>query len=422
MRINFLSRLVRKVAFLTLVALALASCKKEEYNVGSLSVKLESSLKSVSLENVTVTLTNTQDKRNYTKMTNQEGKILFKDLILGTYDVLAFKTENEISLSANVSAFEIVKGENSLTLSINSSPSSKQGLVIKEVYYNGSAENSYSVMFKDQFVEIFNNSDSLIYADGLYVANLYGATEETDAADPVSKQFDIKENVYADWIQKIPGSGKEYPIQPRKSLLISLNAINFKADTTITEKNKVLDLSKSDFEYYSYDWLIEKGRKDLYKMFDLDNPDVKNMENIFITGGLEYCLMDMTGTSFVLFKTDENLANKQAVNFKSKGADGKFSDIPLVAIPVSSIIDGVDFLHDETGTPYKRLPESIDSGFKYLVGKEEGTLTGKSMRRKVNEELSKKLKRVILKDNNNSAIDFEVIDTPTPRGFDKLSY
>lgn len=422
MRINFLSKFVRKIAFLTLVAVALASCKKEEYNVGSLSVQLNRDLETISLENVEITLTNTQDKRNYTKITDKEGKVFFQDLILGTYDVLASKKEEAISLSANISAFEIVKGENSLTLNIKSSSNLKQGLVIKEVYYNGSAENTYSVMFKDQFVEIFNNSDSVIYADGLYVANLHGATEETNSADPVSSQFDIKKNVYADWIQKIPGSGKEYPIQPRKSLLISLNAINFKAEKSITEKDKVVDLSKSDFEYYSYDWLVEKGRENLYKMFDLDNPDVKNMKNIFITGGLEYCLMDMTGTSFVLFKTDEDLANKQPNIFKSKGSDGKFSDIPLVAIPVSSIIDGVDFLHDETGTPYKRLPTTIDSSFKYLVGKEEGTLTGKSMRRKVNEDLSKKLKRVILQDNNNSAMDFEVIDTPTPRGFNNLSY
>ena len=42
-------------------------------------------------------------------------------------------------------------------------------LVFKEIYFAGSPKN----YFRDQFYEIYNNSDSPLYLDGLYFAALY---------------------------------------------------------------------------------------------------------------------------------------------------------------------------------------------------------------------------------------------------------
>lgn len=45
-------------------------------------------------------------------------------------------------------------------------------LVFKEIYYAGSRSETGGVYFRDQFYEIYNNSSSVLYLDGLYIANL----------------------------------------------------------------------------------------------------------------------------------------------------------------------------------------------------------------------------------------------------------
>src|SRR5690606_5992471 len=115
-------------------------------------------------------------------------------------------------------------------------------LVIKQVFYAGS-HATQGASFRDQFIEIYNNSNEVIYADGLYIAQLYGKNNMTvNATSLANGQFDWSKSlgmtagsaantdyVYADYVLQIPGSGTQYPIQPGQSLVIAQNGSNHKA-------------------------------------------------------------------------------------------------------------------------------------------------------------------------------------------------
>src|SRR5690606_23688627 len=48
------------------------------------------------------------------------------------------------------------------------------GLVFKQIYYAGS-DTRNGATFRDQFIEIYNNSNDTIYADSLYIAQVFGS-------------------------------------------------------------------------------------------------------------------------------------------------------------------------------------------------------------------------------------------------------
>jgi len=76
-------------------------------------------------------------------------------------------------------------------------------------------------------------------------------------------------------------------------------------------------------------------------------------------------------------------------------------------MPKSAIFDAVEYRDNLTEVDYKRLDPSLDAG---LTGGLE-TYQGKSIQRKIDRIVDG---RIILMDNNNSSIDFEILDTPTP--------
>ena len=92
-------------------------------------------------------------------------------LELGTYTV-----------SASIQTVEFAFNGNSENLSINATNLSlevslvavalKGGLVFKEIYYSGSRTPALAGYYSDQFHEIYNNSDQIIYLDGLCIGTL----------------------------------------------------------------------------------------------------------------------------------------------------------------------------------------------------------------------------------------------------------
>src|SRR5690606_18853036 len=78
--------------------------------------------------------------------------------------------------------------------------------------------------FRDHFIEIYNNSNEVLYADGLYIATLEGNTNSTLTSYTLpTGQYDWSQStgnnigsaantdyVYASNIIKVPGTGTQY--------------------------------------------------------------------------------------------------------------------------------------------------------------------------------------------------------------------
>jgi hypothetical protein len=412
------SFLFRNAILAIFIALGFSACEKDdEVSLANLDVQLEvaESFTGLSTGEVYVYITNTIDNGVDSALTNADGLAQFMNIAPGTYNVSASMnlTEEEagaasgyyeeMTLNAVENDVQLMGGiDSQVFITLNGEPASS--LVIKEFYYNGANDPTYSIMFKDQFVEIYNNSSEVVYADGLYLANLAPSRDGIDEND-VPLSLEMTEYVYASKILQVPGSGEEYPIQPGESIVVCLNAVDYTNDGA--NADITVDLSTADFETYAVDWLQSLGRTGS-AYFDLDNVDVPNMECVYLNiENYGWFNFDISSASIVIFRND-NFEIEQVADPSKEVPD--FSDY-FAKINVNDVVDGIDMMYNAETSAFKRLPEKIDAGFNFIEGE---TYTSKSVRRKVAKEIDG---RRILLDTNNSTNDFEVIDLPTPRGF-----
>ncbi|PCH77712.1 MAG: hypothetical protein COB98_02635 [Flavobacteriaceae bacterium] len=408
-----------KQQLLVLMAvLCLASCKKDDENyLGTLEVQiaLKEGLKNISIADLTISVLNTVDNTKVEGQSDSTGNYVFLDLPAGLYNITVSETREEANyaLSGSVTGIQVKRQEVSAETLTLDAVEPNAGLVIKEVYYGGAADG-YASLFKDQFIEIFNNSAEVIFADGLYIANLYGETGNASSKHPITEELDISKYVYADFIDQIPGDGTQFPVQPGSSIVIALNAVNFKEGNP--KEAFAVDNTGADLERYSVDWRENQGLTG-NAYFDLENPAVPNMINIYMNNGL--WLFDLYGTSVVIFRQDNAFTENDIVTYVKEGTT---SEVFLTKISVDTILDGAEFLENSGAAAYKRIPTTVDSGFNFLKADGGAFYSSMSMQRKIDEVRSTRFGRLLLQDTNDSSVDFESIASPNQRGYDGITY
>lgn len=241
-------------------------------------------------------------------------------------------------------------------------------LIISEIYVCGPSGSG--LYYHDKYVEIFNQSDSVLYLDSLMIAVVYsssylGLNYRDDPAYVHSKSI---------WI--FPGTGHDFPIQPGEFVVCAEDAI----DHRINAPNSI-DLTHSAFEFYKDD------------APDVDNPAVPNMIRIYQPSGNDWLIGGERGALILARFSVDSL----------KAFDDQF------LIPYRTIFDGVEYMSDPTKLDEKILNQSIDAGTTGGIQ----FYTGKSMERLLISEIGRK----ILKDENNSSVDFVIIDQPTPQTY-----
>jgi hypothetical protein len=263
--------------------------------------------------------------------------------------------------------------------------------VIREMYYAGSRRPTGGTYFFDQFFEIVNNSTDTLYAGGLMLANVFGVAGQINPSSQPTPFQDDPNHVYADAVWGIPGGPGDHPVAPGGSILIAQQGINHRSDPDGNPDSPV-DLGDADFEMYV----------DVPDSRDLDNPAVPNMEMLHRRFGF-YALVAVFGPSIVI--VEGAFDSFEAVQIPDQAPTSP----PVIRIPVANVVDGVDALQNPQSGPFKRLPAGVDAGFISV----SGTYTGESVRRRVQAVIGG---RTVYQDTNNSANDFEVLSTPTPRG------
>lgn len=408
---------------LALVALVsvlfVTSCEKKAPELSVIQVTLSTSaaFNGVPLSNVPVEVVNTIDNSKIKLVTNDAGVARFEGLAPSTYNISAsieltpdqafnytgFNKAVTINASvSNISVLPLQTSNQTLTLD------GKAGgdLVIKEVYSLGAANDGYAIMFKDQFIEIFNNSDEVQYLDKLYIAYL-APSRAGQSTNDVPLGLPLNQCVYASKILQFPGTGAQYPIQPGMGAVVAMNAVNYLEQKPLA---KTVDNSKAQFDTYAITWLQSLGRSGS-TYFDIDNPDVPTMNCIylFVKDNGWFNMDDYASIALV--------RSSEAPTETIKDPTVTTSDIFYMKIPVADIIDGVDILAKSSSGAFKRLPADIDAGFAYAQENGSANYTGKSLRRKLAKTLS--TGRNVLMDTNNSTNDLEVIVPPTPHSYDK---
>ncbi|MGE0079368.1 MAG: DUF4876 domain-containing protein [Bacteroidales bacterium] len=363
-------------------------------------------------EGVSVRLINIDNHLVSTKTTDAQGCVTFESVPRGKYRISSgMKIPSATAMALGdtiVSDADVANGRKvnlnatmeNLSLNIESNlgtvrlKSSLPGdLLIKEVFYTGTRTPNNKAYYSDHFLEIYNNTDKVMFVDSICVATVYGANGSVDYSSPTLFASD-KDNVYLDYIWMIPGSGKTQILQPGKSVLIAQDGLNHKEDANGNPNS--IDLSFADFETF----LVRDDQR------DIDILEVPNMTEIFASRPNTHdWIFHSYGPGIVVFK----VADLDALEVVPE--PNSTSGYQLVKLPVSAVLDAFEALANSVSGKFKRIPASLDMGFIYC----NGIYNGESCRRKVEDTVDG---RVILQDTNNSSDDFEVLSSPTPKSFE----
>ncbi len=264
-----------------------------------------------------------------------------------------------------------------------------KGWVFKELYYTGSRTPEDKSYYKDKYFEIYNNSNEVLYADGISLAESDHGTykEENEWTTILGEPTYVAHTIYT-----IPGSGKEHAVNPGESVILCDVGINHKEVNANS-----FDLSKADFEWY-----------DEHKL-DVDVPEVPNLIKNFSYSKSIWTPHNRGYRSYILFRAEGTMEDF-LINNEVQRSNASGSRITIrYKVPSNLILDAV-----EVSTPSKfvskAVPVGLDISYTH-TGDSDDIRYGKCVRRKV---LRWDGTRAILTDTNNSAEDFESTVTPNP--------
>ncbi len=390
-----------------LILLLIAACS-EIYDVPSVfEIKVVVKYPSIIndgeiIPGITVKLKNKQTGREYIELTNESGVATF-NVRGGNYDIVAsLIKELEVNLNGELTkdtfifngllaGQTITESGKQLEIQTNFSFASND-FIIKELYVSGSRTPEGKSYGADKFIEIYNNTNKILYADGL----CYGAVHPITTFKPtpwVDEEGNLLNRCPVwSFVPIVPGTGNEHPIQPGESFVIALSALNHRDDPNGNPNSN--DLSAADWEMYAESSLLY-----------IDVPSVPNMLMQKITKTTTMTL-GVQGQVSIIFRLPSNnldsiFTNPNNYMIQPGGSERCFM------VPWNWVADGVENVQLDDRGVYKRLPSNIDLGYIQFRGSYEGV----SIRRKVTGVNDG---RVIYQDTNNSSEDFLTDQIPQP--------
>lgn len=308
---------------------------------------------------------------------------------------LADEAQAVVSGTANVELYA------NQTVNISLQKSLKSPLLFKTIYCTGGAQ--YYVL--DSYIEIVNNSDEVQYLDNLILFKGNGNLKAKSAWQEAYPEF------YASGqgaILAFPGTGKDYPLEPGKFVVIADQAQNHKlaydpeaedVEELKEQYAKSPDLSGADWEKY-------------YGNGDIDNEEVPNLTTVFSNNQyMKMWAFGVSGAAYVLAKLPDGLTPEAYFADESNFATtpGTTSTMQFVLFSNKVVLDAVDAygqgVDPEDNYPYF-LPKDDVKGIPVSA-----MYTGKAIRRKV-ERIENG--RVYYKDTNNSSEDWKNEQDNTP--------
>ena len=298
-------------------------------------------------------------------------------------------------LAQNVALTENVTTSND-KYAISIQPLLGSPLCIREIYYAGSPGG----YFRDQFYEVYNNGEEVVYLDHICLAHLVpeyptSSLPEWPAKDGVDKY------AYAVTLWQIQGDGDDYPLQPGESVVLAQEA----ADHTQIETWAGFGLINTT----KVEWECWSGNEQRV------NDEVPNLPYVFWSGYINKMqwMTSVDGSAMALYQPGQNL--EYGSDYWQLGVTTQHkvgSSQQYVRIPVGDIYDAVECIPTSEDLDMKRIPGILDSGATSV----DGYYNGKSVSRKVIDY--REDGTPIFQDTNNSTADFEVFDAPMIRRHD----
>lgn len=273
-------------------------------------------------------------------------------------------------------------------------------LILSEIFYTGTLQPSGVQYNGDSYFKLYNNTDHVVYADGLTLFETKFLTTEKRNYTPDV----MDEAVTVQALYTIPGSGNEHPVMPGEELLICDVGIDHR---TINPNS--FSLEHADFEWY------DKSTKP--STTDIDSPLVPNLDkwycytlSIWVPHNRGFKAF---GLARIPVSRDEYLLDyRYAFDYDLVTAAGTFpmSD-ESYKLPNEWVVDIVN-CSIESDYSWQLCIPALDSGWTYCgTVNNDKTRYFHSVRRKVLRIEDDG--RIILKDTNNSSEDFNPYVVPS---------
>ncbi|WP_025125508.1 DUF4876 domain-containing protein [Myroides odoratimimus] len=345
------------------------------------------------IKQMTIKLTELNSNKK-TELVYEGDKKIQKALPTGTYDitvegVITHKVNGVVEESkvGNFIKGVVISGRE-MTKAIDIVfKTSSTGFVIEEVFFAGTKTPQGLQYTDDQYFKITNNSDEVLYLDGmLFVQSKFMTNDKQDYTPNI-----MSEALSAGAILQFPGKGKDHPVEPGKSVIFAENAINHKEFNSNS-----IDLTNAEFQNFR-DGVHDAVGLKAAKMITIHDELVINIQ-----GSYAYALVKMPEGM-----TTEKLVVDNIYDYEYEmifGGEAYPSVDSAIKIPNSWIVDAVNLgIADEY--MWNVTSPSVDMGYTYItqhVG-DEGRY-GKAVRRHV---IGKNAAgNNVLKDTNNSTVDF----------------
>ena len=271
--------------------------------------------------------------------------------------------------------------------------------VIEEVFFAGTLQPSGNQYYGDDYVKIYNNTDHVLYADGLtLLESKFVTTEKFEYYPDIMNEYMTVQALYT-----IPGSGTDHPVQPGQSLLIADTGI----DHRVANPNS-FDLSGADFEWY------DLSTKPAH--MDIDSPTVPNLDRWYCYTLSFFVLHNRGFRAWALAripmpKEQFLLQNLYRYNYVIVVPAGTYP-MSQSAYKVRNewIVDAVN-CSVEAARAWNVTAPSLDRGWTHCGTMDhDKTRYFHSVRRKM---LYVRDGRAVLQDTNNSSDDFNAQCTPS---------
>ena len=373
-----------------------------------LTLNMPFNIKNATLTQSEATLTNIQSGKQYT-IDNfkaiEEGYVAETFIPEGTYNI---KVKGAISYMLNkqeIKANVKAKRENVIIKKNNTSEESSQtnialnvysaqeGFLISEIFFTGTTTPDGFMYTDDQYIKIGNNSDTIMYADGIaFIESFFTSDDKHDYQPNIMNEAMTIVTIYV-----VPGTGKEHPVKPGEELVIALTAIDHRPINPNS-----FDLSKADFEIYD---------KSSHPEGDQDNPKIPNLINWYANFEGTFVMHTRGVKSYALARPMVDMKTYMTKYRYKFGYIFKQGDIVVPMneyeyfMPNAWIIDAVN-LAVPTVHEWNLVSPVLDKGFNYCgyVDFDENRYNKSVIRKKEGKKWV---------DTNNSTDDFEPNAVPS---------
>lgn len=368
----------------------------------SLSIDIDIDLPEFTMEEGSFTLRNVNSGIETTVALDNSSTTVIEGLynitFIGTGSYMSNGVSTEIKIQGTLQNASVTSATGNLSVPAFIQNASA-GFVIAEIFGVGTYTPDNKQYNGDQYVRIVNNSDELLYADGLvFMESKFTTTSKYDYTPDI-----MNEAIAVQAVVVVPGNGNDVPVEPGESLILCDNAINHK-EANINS----IDLSNADFEWYTESTSSSNP--------DIDNPAIPNLD-MYYNYTLSIWILNKQGNRVYAIGripadvSKEDYLRDYAYEYTYTMVTGATSSTQrCYKFPNKWIIDAVT-LSPANSYEWNLTVPAIDMGHTYFgVNNTVSENIGKAVVRKVAYTVDG---RDILQDTNNSSIDFIPSTQPT---------